>query len=338
MKLKPPSLTGTTSQAGDVLQRRIAERVTERWEKDQRKKRRAETAGKVKSFLAFTVLCIIVGGGFYLWRKGMLDGFLRSAPTVTDGKNSPASGSENVKIESMLEEIRASQVEQAKAKPIQKKEEKGKVSDRHVAFAESLKFVTIDYWRNAPEQDRPGKSTSPMEFRCVVPDENGRFVFLELRTAPHQPMKIMKVTASAGTVELTQQDFKELTSNNPYLIIREDRAYLSIPKNRQKTESYPVPAGTDGFNPSKAEFGSLYDVMRRLGMAFPDFSYDVYFMANGDEEAIPVATVGYGAAVTSDVIAKKVAAHHKMESMDESVIKALMRKGQLRFTSAKRQK
>ena len=334
MKLKPPSLTGTTSQTGDNLQRRVSERVTERWEKEARKKRHAATVGKVKSLFAFLIVCGIAGGAFYMWRSGMMETFFGVSSESPDNS---APVSENGRIESMLKEIRVENSKSVSPKMIRSKE-RDRALDQHLAFAESLKSVKIDYWKNAPDQDRPGKSSTPLEFRGVIADgKNGMPIFLELTTAPNQPMKIKKISASVGTVELTQQDFNRLTSNEPYLIIRDDRAYLSIPKKRQKIESYPVPMETDEFNPSKAEFGNLYELILKLNMALPDFHYAVYF-ENDRGDAINVATLGYGATVTSDMIAKRVADYYKIDSVDGAFIKALMSKGRLRFKSVKAQK
>ena len=328
MELKPPSLSGTTSQTGDNLQRQIAARVTHRWENEQRKKRRAATIGRMKSFAVFMVFCGIAGGGFYMWKTGMLDdciGMFLPAEEKT-------SGSGNETIEGGLERIREISAQQTKPKAAQK-ENRNEAIDRYLAFGESLRAVRIDYWKDAPDRDRPGKSGVPIEFRCVVPDENGVPMFLELKTAPRQPMEITKISASTGAVKLKQQDFDRIVSDEPYLIVREDRAYLSIPKKRRQAALHPVPTGTDGFNPSKVEFGALYGVIRELKIAPPDFRYDVCFVANSSGDIVDVGTVGYGESVTLETVARKVAAHYGTPA-DETFTKTLAGKGRLKYKSA----
>ena len=82
MELKPPSLTTSTPTAYTSLQREAADRVARRYEEQRRKDRRRAFAARLKNFFAIVFLLALSAGGFYAWRSGKLDQWLKTSNQV----------------------------------------------------------------------------------------------------------------------------------------------------------------------------------------------------------------------------------------------------------------
>ena len=336
MELKPPALTGTTSQTGNELQRQVAKQVTERWEAELRKKQRMAMIGRIKLLMSVLLLCGMAGGGIFLWRAGYMDGLLemfagKDADGAKDrGVDGPKDRNENDgTFESLLKASRRDRVQQARPAALDK-DARERMLDAYSAFAGGFKGVSVDYWRNAPENDRPGKSKSPMKFKCLVADEAGAPVFLELNTARGAPMKVRRISANAGAVEMTKQEFDRLVGRSPYLVARDGRAYFAASRKHSPAALYPVPDAA-GVNPSKIEFGSLYGLIEKMRIPAPKFRYDVQFVPKDGGKAIEIGEVGYGESLSRGDFARKAARYLMLDAVDDPVVEAFLKNGGVRF-------
>jgi hypothetical protein len=316
MLLRPPNAQESRAQSSNELQREVADRVTQRWEEKNRKEKRAARIASLKNYLSLCILCGILGGGFYAYKSGMLDTWLgrfespavSSAPTQTTQK----------------EEFT---VEKIAARPTERSIDKEQALDRYGEVVKSFGHVTIDYWKNAPDTDRPGKSVRPLVFYCLIPDSNGTPLILELHTASGAKMTAKRISASLGTVDFPIEEFNRLVKKSPYLIMREGRVYFAESRGNAFQKKYSFPASGE-VNPSRDMFGSLYNAMFELKVTKPHFKYGVKFLCKGESRPIDVAMIGFGENVLRKKFEEKIAEKYGLNvTSDAMAIDALIRTG-----------
>ena len=335
MKLRSPILTGTDSSIGNEMQRQVAGNITARYDEAQRKKRRQERIRKLKSIGAIVFFCVVIGFGWHLWKTGLFDEYLPA--TATSGLLVPDM-SDALTHGSVLPEGNESQDVKV---PIDESvnsttgDERGRLVDQYSEFERAFRSVAPVYWKDASDADRPAKVGHTLVFRCVAPNRNGDPVFMEIMMPPKGVMSVRRLTVSAGIVKMTKKDFDTLTADTPYLVEREGRVYFATPNGWRKTlQPVPVTPLLRSYNPSRLEFGRLYDLIEKNNMVKPTFSYDVFFDMNGSRNSIKIATVKYGEEVTRALISQKVAEQHSLDAEDAAFMTSVMASGSLRFSLA----
>ena len=321
MELKKARPTGTTSASGNSLQHEAAMRVEERYRAEERRRRHAQMVKSIKnSFLMFLFL-FIVGGGIYAWRTGMLDAARPALGLGGDGKGSESGGNAdaegtNAPADSQTADLVVKRIEE------------------HIdAFNETtarFEGATLAYWKDAIPEDKPAAKGPPLAYTALVPDAKGGRVFLDVRLAGDNSMKIRQLKRTRESAEISQAEFDKMIETTPFLVLREHRAYYCSAKKPFQKTGLPVPAKGKPFNPSRQEFGALYDQVLAAKLAPPAFKYDV-FLIHPTLKKIAVATVGFGEEVTREHFEAAIQALG-----DKKLIDAYLKNGKMDFGHAQK--
>ena len=326
MELRKAKLTGTTSASGNSLQHEAAMRVEERYMAEERRRRHAQFVKSATNIFFLFLFLVVVGGGFYAWRTGMLDAALPALGLGGDGKNDESgerTGTEMANVPADSQKI---------VQTVERIEERIDAFNETVArFAEA----TIADWKEeASAKDKPTAKGPPLEYTALVPDTKGGCIFLELSLACDKsksikPVKIRKITRTHGPVEISSEEFNKMIDKTPFLVLRDGRSYYCSAKPARKS-GLPVPAEGKAFNPSQQEFGALYDQVFAAKLARPTIKYDVFLNHKQFKEKLPVATVAFGEEVPR---ARFEAAARSAIDSDEAVA-AMMEFGTTEFSHA----
>ena len=324
MELRPSGSVTSTLTANNNLQCETVERVTQRYEEQEHncKNRRVVTCG-IKTLIEVILLLVLVGVIFYAWWCGIFDGGLSTElddelarlekdglPVLTESENKNPEASPNEVTTSGKED-----------------------GDDYSEVVRQFRKAKVDYWKNAPDIDRPGKSGLPLKFWCLTVGENGKPAILELSMSGDAKMKVRRLSASNGLVESSVAEFTRLTVKNPYFVMREDRAYFSTKGKGRLPAEVPVPQKGMTLNPSKIEFDALYVILMEMNMSLSEFAYDVMFEVRGGP-VLKIATVRFGEEVTYGQFFSKVANHYDLSESEAMAIDAVLKMGKVRIVSA----
>ena len=289
------------------------EEVEARWRREARPHLIGAFFGKILRLLAWLiVLLALVVGGWYLWGKFKSGGERPTPSNPDEVKPSQVSPGGSV-TPSPAQTAEARAEEQRKAREKRAAEQQRIKDERQMAQLRKVSYDAVlrqfrearmDFWKNAPPEDRPGKVKEPLTFNCLVPETNS-FAVLALTCKPDEPMAIQRLTPTADPVELSDADFKQLTVEVPYLVMREGRSYFCTPGKLSATTN-AVPAYGEIVNPSKETFGALYDLVFKLRIKRPDFVWQVSFQPRDFETAIDICTVRFGETVARNRFYPKV--------------------------------
>ncbi|MBO7687854.1 MAG: hypothetical protein J6V72_15800 [Kiritimatiellae bacterium] len=291
MELKKAKLSGTTSESGLGLQHEAAMRVEARYQAEEQRRRHRLQMERVKMLLLFLVLLgAAMGGGYYAWRKGFLGeplarfGIFHEQKVDTSALSAidePAAGHASPPVR----EVASAAVE--------------KIAKNIDAYNEAVgKFagVSIAYWKDALPGDRPKKGDPDMDYTALVPDAQGGFNVLKIRLSGDNSMKIRRIT-QIHEVDVPRAEFNKMIEVTPFLVMRAGRAYYCSAGKPVRRTGFSVPKKGEDFNPSRLEFGPLYDLVPKSKIAKPPFKYDVFLDHKQFKKKLPVATVGFGEAV-----------------------------------------
>lgn len=325
MELKKAKLSGTTSESGLGLQHEAAMRVEARYMEEEKRRRHLLLMERLKVFLCFLIfLAGVLGGGYYAWRKGFLGEPLArfgifhqrevggSAPAAAEGTT--------------VEESTATGHEEAN----EAVEEIAKSIDAYNEAVAKFAGVSIAYWKDALPADKPKKNDPPMDYTALVPNSNGGVSVLKIKLSGDNSMKIQRVTQTRG-VAVPRVEFNKMIESTPFLVMREGRAYYCPSGKPVRRTGYVIPRKGKGFNPSRLEFGLLYDLVAKCKIAKPAFKYDVFLNHGRIKQKIHVATVGFGEEVSRERF--EVAARTAVT--DDKVFAALLDAGIVLFSPAK---
>ena len=332
MELKPPSLTTSTPTAYTSLQREAADRVARRYEEQRRKDRRRAFAARLKNFFAIVFLLALSGGGFYAWRSGMLDQWLNAGMGVRTQAPKTDAPVASFLIEGEIKKTEVSSPEVISPKDVGR-EARNRNLDAYSEVVRQFRKAKVDYWKNAPDIDRPGKSGTPLKFWCLVADENEVSVVLELLMSVDAKMKVRRLSASSGLLESSVDEFTRLTTKSPYFVMREDRAYFSTKGKGRLPAEILVPHKGKTLNPGKIEFGTLYKILMEMEIPLPKFRYDVMLNVKGGP-VFKIATVQFGEEVTYGQFFSKAAEHYGLSENEAMAIDAMLKVGKARIVPA----
>ena len=333
MELKPPESVTPTSPVYNRLQREAVDLVTQRYEDQYHKDHHRLSVAAIKTTIECIFLLVIAGLLFYAWQSGLFDGGLN--PELNDElATAEVAGS------LALSAPDAESPEEVPQKEVDFKDAGKDVHDRNVdAYSEVVRQFSkakVDYWKNAPDIDRPGKSGMPLKFWCLTADENEVAVVLELSMSADAKMKVRRLSASSGLVESSLDEFKRLTAKNPYFVMREGWAYFSTKGKGWLPATVPAPQKDKALNPGQVEFGGIYATFMEMKMQPPEFAYDVMFEVKGGP-VLKIATVRFGEEVAYGQFFSKVADHYGLSESEAMAIDAVLKMGKARIVSASAQ-
>jgi len=322
MELKKAKLSGTTSESGLGLQHEAAMRVEARYQAEEKRRRQLQRMERLKVFLLFLLfLAAALGGGYYAWRKGLLDGPLAHFGIFRQ-QNVDTSVS-SAGVEPTAENAASSPVSEAAVEEI---------AERIDVYNEEVgKFagVSIAYWKDALPGDRPKKGDPDMDYTALVPDAQGGFIVLRIRLSGDNSMKIRRVTQTRE-VDVPRAQFNQMIETTPFLVMKDGRAYYCPAGKPVRQIGFDAPKKGEGFNPSRLEFGPLYDLVPKSKIAKPAFRYDVFLDHGRIKKKISVATVGFG----EEVPRERFEAAIREQVDDDTVIAVLLDTGKVGFSSA----
>ncbi len=287
--------------------------VEERWRREARGRATGAFFGRIIRAIAWLIVfAALAAGGWYLWGKLKSggEGPSPSGPGEVDPSqirpDGPATPSPAQVAAARAEEQRIAR-EKRVAEQKRIKDERQAAQLRKMAYdmvLRQFREARMDFWKNAPAEDRPGKVKEPLTFNCLVPETNS-FTVLAMLCKPDEPMVMQRLAPTADPAGLSDDEFKKLTAEVPYLVMREGRSYFCTPgKLPEVTNS--VPAYGESVNPSKETFGALYDLVFKLRIKRPDFVWQVSFQPRGFETSIDICRARFGETVTRNRIYPKV--------------------------------
>ena len=325
MELKKAKLSGTTSESGLGLQHEAAMRVEARYQAEEQRRRHRLRVERVKVFLLFLVfLGAAMGGGYYAWRKGFLGEPLARFGIFHEQKvDAPASSA----IDVPTAENAVSPVREVASVAVEK------IAENIDAYNEAVgQFagVSIAYWKDALPGDRPKKGDPDMDYTALVPDAQGGFNVLKIRLSGDNSMKIRRITQTRA-VDVPRAEFNKMIEVTPFLVARTGRAYYCSAGKPVRRTGFAVPKKGEKFNPSRLEFGPLYDLVPKSKIAKPAFKYDVFLDHRQFKKKLPVATVGFDEAVPHERFEAAVRAAVD----DDTVVAVLLDTCKVGFSPAK---
>ena len=300
MELKRPVPTGTTSEMANALQHEAAMRVQARMDAEEALKRRMAKGKALRSGFSMVAMVLVLGGGVWAWRSGLLDSSLDKQPEAPQAPVAevvpqsaaakkaavqPAAEPAPVAGKAAVKKVPAPAVVPAQPVPVAD-------SKLHAATLAKFAGATVAYWKNAVAEDRPGKDRK-LAFTGFVPKDGG-YDLLEIEMG--DGFAVERVTKAGVREPLDRKAFDALTAQTPYLVVREGRAYYCSAGQKKAPESFPLPEA-GAFNPSREEFGLLMRHLDMLQTKKPGMRYDVSLVIENLRKEVPVATVGHGESV-----------------------------------------
>ncbi|MCQ2390014.1 MAG: hypothetical protein MJ240_01210 [Kiritimatiellae bacterium] len=322
MQLRQAETHGAQTEQEQHYANEAVEAVEARWREQERKRRIGAWGSAFKNFVStLFLLALLAALGWYAY-----DHFLKGKDLGNGDKSDTELTEYKFGDKAAREEARAKQEEERRQKEAalaearrremeaaaearkkaeaerlaerQKEEEARKaIRERKDGYEQILRqfsTATLDYWKNAPKDERPGKAKTPMTFHCLVPmSADGReTMLLELFCEPGKPMAVKRLSADADPVEMALDEFNKLIAQTPYLVMRGERAYFCSQK--KGASELAVPITGEQFSPSKEMFGDLYEAMSRLRFKRPTLSWQVSFLPKDEETPVEICTAAYG--------------------------------------------
>ena len=293
MELRKPRPTGSNSETANNLQHQAAMRITARFEAEARAVRRAAFMRSLKTFVSVVLLLVVAGGGYWAWKSGLLDAYIGTASEterkgtanvierLTGGRQEKADTDSDVKVDAQREVVRI---------------EENMAASR--TLEASFEGASVDLWENAVPEDRPAKGKPPLVFAGLVPDGKAGQVLLQVTIESGRPLRVKKLSPVHGLVEISKAEFDNLVASSPYLVAREQRAYLSTPAKKKRSMEFSIPGKSGSLDPSYEIFGSILPKIDALKMKRPTHRYEVSLELKGLKKSIPVAVVGFGETVS----------------------------------------
>ena len=323
MELKKAKLSGTTSESGLGLQHEAAMRVEARYQAEEKLRRHLQRMERLKVFSLFLLfLAVALGGGYYAWRKGLLDeplahfGIFRQQDMALASSVGDEPGAED-------------SAPSVKGDAHVTVQEIAKTIDAYNEAVGKFAGVSIAYWKDALPTDKPKKNGSAMDYTALVPNLEGGFTILKILFPGDNSMKIRRITQTREE-DVSRTEFNKMVELTPFLVLREGRCYYCPARKPVRRTGFAVPKKGEGFNPSCLEFGPLYDQVPKSKIAKPTFKFYVFLDHEKIKKALPVATVGFG----EEVPRERFEAAARAAVDDDTVVSILLAAGKVGFSSA----
>ena len=170
---------------------------------------------------------------------------------------------------------------EAKIEALRKQKENVK---RFNAAQERFRGASLVLLAYAPASDIPAKVQEETWFSCLVPGGRSGVELYEIRALPGKDLHVLRLYVDGNVEEVKIDEFNGIVSKNPFLLTKGGRCYYSPHDNGKWELRLPVPAEDETFDPACDDFGDLYDVIRKRGIAVASYGYEVYFREPGGFE------------------------------------------------------
>lgn len=180
---------------------------------------------------------------------------------------------------------------------------------RYEDITRVLERCKIEYWRNAPEDERKARKTTPCVYHCLVARQiDDEVSVIEMKFDPVTNAVYSIITPNADPQEIEKAEFEGMVKGRPYFVVRDeanrpaDVLYLCLPADKSGT-IYSMIKSFEEFNPSKIELGALYDQLRdKMPSRAPNFAYVVFLHEKGHKKGTPICEVSFGESVSYETI------------------------------------
>lgn len=295
---------------------------------------RVDSARRFAVCLRCMFMLGVVLFGLWLWRSGFLDSALdrKTGPKgdvgdLFDAPGKPADAEPSSVVDSVVQSVKdAKDTVMGKIRQTEPQKKAEETSGLYAPF----EGASLDYWKNAVAEDRPGKDRR-LSFTGLVPDGRGGATLLGLEMGGGQPLAVRVLGPDGSYVPADKSAFNKLIAQTPYVVAREGRAYFCSAGQAKTTDSFPVPPKGGAFNPSREEFGALLDCLALAKIRPPSTMYRVTLVLEKLKKEIPVATIGFGLKVSREVF--EGAVRSLVDDVD--MIETLLKTGRVRYAADK---
>ena len=211
---------------------------------------------------------------------------------------------ERVRREKELAEKKAREAEEKRIR-----EEKDGYARRYAAFMDGFRRVKLDYWRNAPAEEKRLRKEEECVYVCFVAHPVEGNVLIETKSHPGKNLECARMFPDKAPVPISEKDYNAYIRGGTYFVVRSvagqpaDTAYLSFSDSETDTRRVMVREG-ETFNPSRIELKGLYGAFGNVGASrAPNFNYVVYIHLDGEEEGREVCDAAFGDEIPREAFA-----------------------------------
>lgn len=236
--------------------------------------------------------------------------------------------------------IRAAEAEKQKRMEEERRAHEAKVEALRVqkenvkrfrAAQERFRGASLGLLAYAPASDIPAKVQEETWFSCLVPGGRSGVELYEVRALPGKDLHVTRLDADGNVEEVKIEEFNGIASKNSFLLTKGGRCYYSPRDNGKWELRLPVPAEDETFDPTSDDFGDLYDVIRRRGIAVASYGYEVYFREAGGFEN-RILFLPFGKKLNRDAVSralKRTIAAQGTRGIEEAAVRALLNGGRI---------
>ena len=193
------------------------------------------------------------------------------------------------------------------------REEKDGYARRYAAFMDGFRRVKLDYWRNAPAEEKRLRKEEECVYVCFVAHPVEGNVLIETKSHPGKDLECARMFPDRAPEPMSGKDYNACIRGGTYFVVRSiagqpaDTAYLSFAEN--ESDALRDMIGADGtFNPSRIEPKGLYEAFGSVGASrAPNFNYVVYLHLDGETEGREVCDAAFGDEIPREAFAGFVA-------------------------------
>ena len=211
---------------------------------------------------------------------------------------------ERVRREKELAEKKAREAEEKRIK-----EEKDGYARRYAAFMDGFRRVKLDYWRNAPAEEKRLRKEDECVYVCFVVHPVEGNVLIETKSHPGEKLECARMFPDRAPVPMSEKDYNAYIRGGTYFVVRSiagqpaDTAYLSFGEN-ESDERRDMIGPEEKFNPSRIELKGLYDAFGMAGASrAPNFNYVVYIHLDGEKDGREVCDAAFGDEIPRETFA-----------------------------------
>ena len=172
---------------------------------------------------------------------------------------------ERVRREKELAEKKAREAEEKRIK-----EEKDGYARRYAAFMDGFRRVKLDYWRNAPAEEKRLRKEEECVYVCFVAHPVEGNVLSETKSHPGEKLECARMFPDKAPEPISEEDYNAYIRGGTYFVVRSiagqpaDTAFLSFSESETDTRRVMVREG-ETFNPSRIELKGLYEAFGNVG-------------------------------------------------------------------------
>ena len=189
------------------------------------------------------------------------------------------------------------------------RDEKDGYARRYAAFMSGFRRVKLDYWRNAPAEEKRLRKEEECVYVCFVAHPVEGNVLIETKSHPGKDLECARMFPDRAPVPMSEKDYNAYIRGGTYFVVRSiadqpaDTAYLSFGEN-EGDERREMIGPDESFNPSRIELRGLYDAFGTAGASrAPNFNYVVYIHLDGETKGREVCDAAFGDEIPREAFA-----------------------------------